>query len=488
METNVAVSEVPASVCAGPAERSLKADPDPLLDSIARAENGAPMLGGVLIRNKLGEGGMAGVYLGWHTRLRAPVAVKILKDPSGTNLPMFLREARLMVSVDHPNLVRVFDVNVEPRSGLHYIVMEYVEGCSAYQLLTRQLMRLGQPLTQISALEIGLSAAKALAAAHDQGIVHRDVKSDNILIRQRDGAVKVADLGFAGFWKRTEGAKADRNTTVGGTIGFLSPEVLEGKPITPAADIYALGATLYELLTGYLPYGPPYDDSYHIRQLTGEPKDVREHVVTLDEDVAKLIARCLEHDPERRYADGHQLAEALERVLRKLVGTKMFKAIQPPEEPPERPVVLCVDDDEAVLDLLRDILAGQGFNPVCFTSPDEAVQKLPAIQPDVAVLDYNMPGMNGVQLCQGLRRVQGYHELAVLIVSGNADPDTVHEALDRGITDYLLKPVDTQELVVRVRLLSKLRAMNKERRVIETQLLKLRQRSSHARLEVCKAS
>jgi len=418
---------------------------------------------------------MAGVYLGWHTRLRFPVAVKILKDPTPANLPQFLREARLTVSVDHPNLVRVFDVDVEPRTGLHYIVMEYVDGCSAYQLLRRRLDEENQPLTLLAALEIGLCTARALGAAHRQSILHRDVKSDNILIRRRDGAVKLTDLGFAGRWEMTSAVSGHRHSTVAGTTGFLSPEVLRGEEATPAADVYALGATLYELLSGWLPYGAPYDDSYYYRQLSSLLPDVRTRVPSLDSGLAKLVQRCLEQNPQHRYADGDDLAVAIEGLVQRLAGTRFLRTITPGESKEQaKPVVLCVDHDEAILELLKDILAAEGFQPVCFASGGAALANLQAVRPDVAVLDLNMPFLNGVELCARLRQVDGYQDLAVLILSGEKGQNAIQGALQRGVTDYLVKPVSSHELAVRVQLLSKLRAMNQEKRSIETQLRKLK--------------
>jgi serine/threonine protein kinase len=431
----------------------------------------------VVLKSKIAEGGMAGVYLGWHTRLRFPVAVKILKDPTPANLPQFLREARLTVSVDHPNLVRVFDVNVEPRTGLHYIIMEHVEGCSAYQLLRRQLEEQSRPLTPLAALEIGLCTARALGAAHRQGIVHRDVKSDNILIRERDGAVKLADLGFAGRWEMTSVVSDHRHSTVAGTTGFLSPEVLRGEDAAPAADVYGLGATLYELLSGWLPHGAPYDDSYYYRELSSSPApDVRTRVPSLDDSLAKLLSRCLEANPQHRYADGDDLADAVEGIVQRLAGSKFLRTISPRDAKEKtKPVVLCVDDDEGILELLKDVLEAQGFQPVCFASGDAALANIAAIQPDVAVVDLNMPIMNGLQLCEKLRQVDGYQELAVLILSGERGPEAIQSALKKGITDYLVKPVNSRELVVRVQLLTKLRAMSNEKRSIESQLLKLKQ-------------
>lgn len=456
-------------------------DTDPLLEPLRKLQRDALMLGGVLLRTKLGEGGMGSVYLGWHTRLNLPVAVKVLKEATPANLPMFLREARLTVSLDHPNLVRVFDVNFDAASGLYYIVMEYISGISAYRFLEEQLAKNGKGISEVAALEIALSAARALSAAHHAGIVHKDVKSDNVLIRRSDGAVKLTDLGFAGKYGE-RGLMEMKASVVAGTMGFLSPEALMGEEVTPAADVYGLGATLFELLTGAMPYGPPYDDSYYTRQFAGDAPDIRGHNPEISDHTAKLIQRCLEREPRRRFPDGETLAKAIEAVAAILAthSSKQLPAVHPPPLA-EAPVVLCVDDDENVLDLLKEVLELEGFHPVCFSDAQEAVNNLERVKPDVAVVDMMMPQIDGASLCRRMRQIDGYQELGVLILSGTLQPQVIDTAMHSGVNDYLLKPVRNRELVTRLKLLAKLRHMRREKNVIETQLLKLRRSSDHLR-------
>ena len=454
-------------------------DNDPLLQPLRKFQREALMLGGVLLKSKLGEGGMGTVYLGWHTRLNLPVAVKVLKEATPANLPMFLREARLTVSIDHPNLVRVFDVNFDMHSGLHYIVMEFISGISAFQFLDEQQAKNGRGVSETAALEIALSIARALSAAHQTGIVHKDVKSDNILIRRSDGAVKLTDLGFAGKY-RDVNLSEKKSGLVAGTMGFISPEALVGEDVTPAADVYGLGATLYEMLTGHMPYGAPYDDTYYTRQFAGDAPDIRTHVPEISDQTAKLIQRCLERDPRRRILDGDALAKAIESVVAILAthSSKQLPAVHAPSLE-DQPVVLCVDDDQNVLDLLKDVLEMEGFHPVCFSDAHEAIRNLHRVKPDVAVVDLMMPKIDGVSLCKRLREVEGYEELGVLILSGTQLPQTIDSALHSGVNDYLVKPVRNRELVTRLKLLTKLRLMRREKNVIETQLLKLRRSSAH---------
>jgi serine/threonine protein kinase len=455
-------------------------DNDPLLSTLSQIQSEGVMLGGVLLKSVIAEGGMGTVYKGWHTRLNIPVAVKILKRSCEADVPMFMREARLTVSLDHPNLVRVYDLNVERSSGLHFMVMEYVEGCSAYQLLERQMKYNFRPLTPVSALEIGLAVAKAMGAAHAKDVVHRDIKSDNILIRSYDGAVKLADLGLAGTFHNAPDGKRSRvrRTTMAGTIGFISPEVAEGAEVTPAADVYGLGATLYELLTGTLPHGAPFDDTYYSRQLSEAPIDPREVQSEMSADVAEFLMRCIARKPKDRFCDGNEMAEELKPLLEVLSGRR--SGTMRSCEPAPKPVVLCVDDEQDILNLECDMLANENFTPVCVSNPMEALNRLHLIKPDVVVLDLNMPQMNGIELCQRLREVRGFEDLGVIILSGEDEKQIMDHAFHKGITDYLLKPLNLRELVLRLSLLTDLRAMNKQKKRIETQLLHIKRQPSRA--------
>ena len=365
-----------------------------------------------------------------------------------------------MVSIDHPNLVRLFDINVDPESGLHYMFMEYVEGCSAYQLLERSLTRNMRPLQEVAALEIILATARALGAAHAKNVVHRDVKSDNILIRSFDGEVKLTDLGLAGIFHSSPNSSANtRHSSMAGTVGFISPEIAAGEAITPAADVYGLGATAYELLTGAFPHGGPFDASYYERQLSEDPIDPRTHVPEMHEDVAVFLSRCLARNPEDRYKDGNEVAQALEPLLHSLAGFRRVSALHEVR----KPVVLCVDDDTSILDLERDILESENYDVVCYDDPQQVIANLHTIKPDVCLIDLNMPLMSGIELCQRIRATEGFGDIGVLILSGEGACTVMDKAFEKGITDYLLKPPNMQELVMRINLLTQLRTMNRER-------------------------
>lgn len=439
---------------------------DPLLARLRTSKDGTTVLGGVLLRDRLGEGSTGSVYAGFHTRLRISVAVKILKEASNEGLACFLAEARLAVQVDHPNLVRVFDLNMDD-SGLHFMVMEYVDGGSAYDLLQKRLKATGRPLNQLSALEIGLAAARGMAAAHAKGIIHRDLKSDNILVR-RDGTVKVADLGLATL---QQSCAKFRQTSIAGTIGFISPELMTGAAPSPASDIYSLGVTLYELVTGALPHDINYEN-YVTYYFGDNPPDPREHNPLIDAEVANLIVRCLRCKPQQRYRDAAELVAAIELALQNLSPDRMSK----PAAATPAPVVMLIDDDRDILELLSETLLAHGFQPECFASPSEAIVSLAAVQPAVAIVDYSMPEMDGIALAQALRAQRGFDELPVLMMSGSSQ--VIDEASAQGIADYLVKPASMEELVRRLHLLVRLSRTNQQRQRLETELQCARQSSS----------
>src|SRR5215218_8513615 len=207
-----------------------------MMDLEGRTLDGRYHLGSLL-----GAGGMASVHLATDRVLQRQVAVKVLSPPDAQD-PLFVerfrREARAAARLSHPNIVSVFDSGSD--DGLHYLVMEYVPGESLAQLLQRQ----GR-LAPRRAVELASQVCAALAAAHAQGLVHRDVKPGNVLVGA-NGQVKVTDLGIV---KASAGTTLTGSGKVLGTAAYLSPEQAGGGPVDARADLYGLGCVLYELLT-----------------------------------------------------------------------------------------------------------------------------------------------------------------------------------------------------------------------------------------------
>src|ERR687895_129292 len=207
------------------------------------------------ITDKLGVGGQGAVYKAVDNKLGRTVVIKVIPpelSAKETNLKRFEREARLASSLDHPNICTIFDL--DEQDGLHFIAMQYVEGKNVRQLVA------GRPLELKSAVLIGLQVADALAAAHSRGIIHRDIKSGNVMVTP-SGQVKVLDFGLAKLLDddaaRTSGIHHTEITEVGipyGTATYAAPEQARGDRVDSRADIFSTGVLLYEMLTGTWPF------------------------------------------------------------------------------------------------------------------------------------------------------------------------------------------------------------------------------------------
>src|SRR5882672_8981804 len=207
------------------------------------------------ILEKLGAGGQGTVYKATDSKLGRTVVVKVLPPELTTkeaNLKRFEREARLASSLDHPNICTIFDL--DEAEGLHFIAMQHVEGRNVRQLVN------GRPLELESALRIGIQVADALTAAHARGIIHRDIKSGNVMVTD-SGQVKVLDFGLAKLLDETEaqtsGIHQTELTEVGvpyGTATYAAPEQARGDKVDARADIFSTGVLVYEMLTGTWPF------------------------------------------------------------------------------------------------------------------------------------------------------------------------------------------------------------------------------------------
>ena len=288
-------------------------DPDLLQDPLLRAAptlEGFKVLDPAVLYAKVGQGGMGAVYRGRHCKLDLDVAVKCLKPSLAAESPDFVarfeREARLAASLAHQNIVRVMDV--QQRDGLHYLVMEFVRGESVRERVQRK-----GPLPEAEALAILHGAAAGLAEAHARGIVHRDIKPDNLLV-SLEGRVKVADLGLA---KAPPGAGQSlaAASAVMGTPQYMAPEQWDSPDVTPAADVWALGVTLQFVLTGEhaIAGGSFAQMARAVQEHDLPPLPAR--LPAVSPAVAALFARCVARRPQDRFATAKELLAALQPLL-----------------------------------------------------------------------------------------------------------------------------------------------------------------------------
>ncbi|MBL8611622.1 MAG: protein kinase [Myxococcales bacterium] len=272
------------------------------------------------ILQKIGSGGMGSVYKALQPAMNRMVAVKIL-HPKLTNrkdlASRFRREARAMSHLTHPNTVKVF-LYGELDDGSLYIVMEFLEGKNL-----NQTVRAEGPFAPERAIPVLVQACGALEEAHRAGIIHRDLKPENIFLCQQGGMkdyAKVLDFGLAKVTEkemRPGSVILTQEGMVFGTPEFMSPEQAQGKPLTPASDIYSLAVILYEVLTGKLPFEAKNAMDYIQLHVHATPKPIQERAPqkTFPPLLWKAIEKAMAKKPEDRYASALDFAEALKAVL-----------------------------------------------------------------------------------------------------------------------------------------------------------------------------
>jgi serine/threonine protein kinase len=268
------------------------------------------------VERPLGHGGMAEVYLAHDEELRRQVAVKVLAG-DGSFRERFLREARLSGRLSHANVVKVYDAGES--DGRPFIVMEYVPG--------RTVADCGK-LPAGEAVSLMLQACAGLQHAHDAGLVHRDVKPANLLLRD-DGVLKITDFGIA---RALESTRLTQVGTVLGTAAYLAPEQAAGEEVTAAADIYSLGAVLYELLTGRPPFELESLADLAVKQSGGAITPVRELEPSVPEALEAAVMHSLAREPQFRPASAAAFAQELgvtELPTEKLRATAITEALRP---------------------------------------------------------------------------------------------------------------------------------------------------------------
>ncbi len=273
---------------------------------------------------ELGRGGMGRVFLGHDERLGRAVAIKVLRadvsDPS--DAAQLLREARLVASLHHPNVLQVHDVGID--DGVPYLVQELLEG----RMLKAELAQ--GPLPVERALGLALQVARGIAAAHQKGVIHCDLKPSNVFLTE-EGTLKILDFGVA----RLHGAPAERLSSqedsqrsqkgFSGTPSYSSPEQLRCEQIDARSDIFSLGVVLFEMVEGYRPFTGRSQLMVSYSVLTRAPAEFSKSV---PRSVRKLVLRCLEKDPLRRFQDADELARALEKELARKPLSKAMRALQ----------------------------------------------------------------------------------------------------------------------------------------------------------------
>ena len=275
-------------------------------------------LGNYEILSSLGSGGMGEVYLAKDKKLERKVALKVLPEglsQDSNRLERFVREAKAASAIDHPNVAHIYEIG--EAEGIRFLAMQYVEG----QTLAARSADSALETKEI--LELGVQVADALDAAHSKGIVHRDIKPGNLMVTER-GQWKVLDFGLAkiapsGEMAQDSDAPTEVKTTPGmvmGTVQYMSPEQALAEDVDGRSDLFSLGVVLYELAAGRLPFDAGRATATIDRILHAEPDAIARFNYTMPAELERIIRKCLEKEPQRRYQAARELLVDLKNLKR----------------------------------------------------------------------------------------------------------------------------------------------------------------------------
>ncbi|MGD2087446.1 MAG: serine/threonine-protein kinase [Candidatus Aminicenantes bacterium] len=420
---------------------------------------------------KIGSGGMGVVYLAEDTVLNRDVAVKVLRPTfkDEKNQSRFFREAKILSQLNHPHIVTIHDFGMWKKNM--YIVLEYLDGNNLQQILKKS----GPfPVTWlINALP---QMMDALEAAHHEGIIHRDLKPSNIFcLKQFDHTdyIKILDFGTAVSLGQDI---LDKITPTGEVIGsprYMSPEQIMGREISPCSDIYALGITMYEILSGKPPFGGDNMMSIFLSHLYQPPRPIKSWKDVNDPQIHNLreiVNTCLNKNPEDRYASIHELRKALTegpkrkfRLPENLVGERQMRFKQYYLGPIEdthietrisrispahsTPLLVIEAENSPIENTITPLLKITNHSVQSPMSLDwDEIKKIKL--PGAIVL--NKGKEENLQLIREIQRIKEWETIPVFICGPEGDLDYISRAIDAGAGDYLSYPFDPKEIINKI--------------------------------------
>lgn len=427
--------------------------------SAAGLEPGSMIDGRYRVLRELGRGGMGAVFLAEDVGLERTVAVKLARTELPWALSRFRREAAALAGIRHEHVVQVHAFG--HHEDVPFFVMEYVDGEDLASIVDMYRRAYAEtPLYR--AIEIIADAARGLAAVHASGVLHADIKAENIVIERGTGRAVLVDFGLAHDTMRELGrGKITTEEPMLGTPEYVAPELYWGEDARPTAlsDIYALGIVAHELMTGVVPFDAP--EALRVLELHRDaplppPSKLRAALAPLD----ALFASALAKDPAHRPPTAAAFAARLSAIGRE-VGREVPEA-RISELPPndarsaaDMPRVLVIEDEPVFARLATRCaqlaFGGVPVDVVTVGTGPEAVASARRRVPQLVLLDYDLPELNGVEVLSRIRSLSGGEDTDVLVVSAEAGAAERWRFGILGVREFLEKPVDIEALVTRIR-------------------------------------
>jgi len=407
--------------------------------------------GSYQILSVLGIGGSSQVYKAKHVFLVRPVAIKVLHATHVGNdeqVKRFLQESRAVSSLHHPNIVSLYDFGLTD-DGRPYLVMDYLEGTSLFDLI-----KADGPIEPMRAVHIFRQVCEALNHAHKKGIVHRDIKPGNIVLLNEEGredVAKLVDFGLAKImsWASLDSFHHTQQGVVFGSPLYMSPEQCADKMVDIRSDIYSLGASLYQALSGVPPFLGENVAELIVKHMHETPPSLFEVTPkgTIPPELNSIVMRALLKEPSERFQSMSEMIEAFDN----LSGHKKEKKVPVAKPRKERTTILVVDDEEvSLLACAMAINMQPDFEIVGVAINGElAVQKVEELKPDVVIMDLELPVFDGAEATRLIRELRP--ETKVLILSAHKEHERVLEVFSKGAMGYVIKSLPGERFFSSIR-------------------------------------
>ena len=374
------------------------------------------------IKEIIGVGGMANVYKAYDSIDDRIVAVKILRDEHMQNdelLRRFRNESKAIAVLSHPNIVKVYDVSFN--EDIQYIVMEHVDGITLKEYIEQQKV-----LRWKEAVHFTVQILRALQHAHDKGIVHRDIKPQNIMLLE-DGTIKVADFGIARFARASQHTVTDKAI---GSVHYISPEQAKGEVSDEKSDIYSIGVMLYEMTTGTLPFDADSPVSVALKQIQSQAKRPRAINPDIPEGLEDITIRAMQKDPARRYQSAAEMLRDIDEFKRDPSISFEYKYSEPETENISKEVATTkkktkkIKDEQVrnapIVPVLTGIAVAFIVVAIIFV-----IGIMAMVRPFEEVPDTNAPNLIGMDINEAMKKYSGFD----IVIESSA----FHEQYDKDI-------------------------------------------------------